>query len=161
MTLRKTWQEKMADKPNLPKTLILKRGFPCYNAVHRMGAREGDRVVLVNPSEIAQEMRAVRKGKLTTITEICRTIAEKHKVKACCTLTTGIFIMTIANAMEEIKREGKKNGIPYWRTLKADGSLNEKYPGGAEAQRKLLKEEGHKVMQKGKKYFVENYARYL
>jgi hypothetical protein len=151
----------MADKPNLPKTLILRRGFPCYNVVHKMGAREGDRVILVNASEIAEQMRTVRKGKLTTITQICRTIARKHRVKACCTLTAGIFIMTIANALEEIKKEGKKDGTAYWRTLKADGSLNEKYPGGTKAQKRLLEKEGHKVIRKGKRYFVEDYERYL
>ena len=50
--MKKSWQEKMADKPNLPKILVLEKGFPCYNAVHKMGAEEGDAVILVNPSEI-------------------------------------------------------------------------------------------------------------
>lgn len=41
---------------------------------------------------------------------------------------------------------------PYWRTIKADGSLNEKYPGGAEAQSARLKEEGLAIEPgKGKK----------
>ena len=49
--------------------------------------------------------------------------------------------MTAANAVEEAARNGKSLDIPYWRTLKADGSLNEKYPGGAEAQKNLLEKE--------------------
>jgi len=38
--------------------------------------------------------------------------------------------------------EGKKDITPYWRTLKEGGKLNEKYPGGVEAQAKRLAEEG-------------------
>jgi hypothetical protein len=39
--------------------------------------------------------------------------------------------------------------------------INEKYPGGAEAQRKLLEKEGHEVIQKGKKYVVVEYEKSL
>ena len=158
---KKSWQEKLSDKSNLPKILKLEERFPCYNAVHKMGAEAGDKVVLVNASDIIEVMRSVPKGKLITIVEICKQIAQKHNVDACCSLTTGIFIMTAANATEEAAQQGKNLNIPYWRTLKADGYLNEKYPGGAEAQKKLLENEGFKVVQKGRKYFVENYRSYL
>jgi alkylated DNA nucleotide flippase Atl1 len=65
--------------------------------------------------------------------------------------------MTAANAVEEGIQDGTLLNIPYWRTLKADGFLNEKYPGGAEAQKRLLEDEGFVVRQKGKRYFVLNY----
>ncbi|MBN1280032.1 MAG: MGMT family protein [Candidatus Thermoplasmatota archaeon] len=155
---KKTWMEKLSDKPGLPKVLTLKKTFPCYNAVHKMGAEAGDDVVLVNPSEVVALMKKVPKGKLITIVEICKTIAKQHKVQACCSLTTGIFIMTAANASAE---HGSKLSIPYWRTLKADGSLNEKYPGGAAAQKKLLEPEGFTVEKKGKKFVVHQYERYV
>jgi hypothetical protein len=106
-------------------------------------------------------MKKVPLGKLTTIIHICKNIAIKHNVKGCCTLTSGIHIMTAANAAEEMKKEGKKNDNPYWRTLKANGELNEKYPGGAEAHKKLLQKEGYKIIQKGKKYVVENFKEHL
>jgi prolipoprotein diacylglyceryltransferase len=38
--------------------------------------------------------------------------------------------MTAANAAEEAAKAGKGLDVPYWRTLKAGGFLNEKYPGG-------------------------------
>ncbi|RDE11491.1 MAG: hypothetical protein C4K47_09660 [Candidatus Thorarchaeota archaeon] len=158
---RKSWQEKLADKKGLPKILRLEKTFPCYNAVHKMGAEAGDEVVLVNPSEVVEIMKEVPEGKLTTIVQICRKIAEKHNVKACCSLTTGIFIMIAANAAEEAASQAGDITIPYWRTLKADGSLNEKYPGGAEGHRKKLEREGFPVIKKGKKYFVENYQDFL
>jgi len=158
---RKTWQEKLTDKNGYPKILILEKGFPCFNAVHKMGAEAGDQVVLVNPSEVVEFMRRVPDGHLVTIVEICKGLAKKHQVRGCCSLTTGIFIMTAANAAEEAKSENRDLGIPYWRTLKTDGFLNEKYPGGAEAHKALLEQEGFSVVQKGKRFRVENYRDYL
>jgi alkylated DNA nucleotide flippase Atl1 len=159
--MRKTWQEKLKDKASLPKVLRLEKRFPCYNAVHKMGADAGDEVILVNPSEVVDIMKQVPKGKLTTIVEICKKIARQNEVKGCCSLTTGIFIMTAANAVDEASREGKLLEIPYWRTLKADGFLNQKYPGGQEAHKKLLEEEGHKVLQKGKSFVVQDFQKHI
>jgi len=159
--MKKTWQEKLKDKPSFPKVLRLEKGFPCYNAVHKTGAEAGDDVVLVNPSEVVEIMKQVPKGKLITIVEICKKIAKQHGVPACCTLTTGIFIMTAANAAEEASKEGKSLDIPYWRTLKTDGFLNEKYPGGQEAHKRLLERENFRVIARGKKYQVDDYEKYL
>jgi len=159
--MKKTWQEKLNDKPSFPKVLRLEKGFPCYNAVHKMGAEVGDNVVLVNPAEVVAIMKQVPQGRLITIVEVCRQIAKNHDVKACCSLTTGIFIMTAANAVEEARKEGKSLDIPYWRTLKADGFLNEKYPGGQEAHKRLLEGENFKVIARGKKYQVVDYDKYL
>ena len=159
--MKKTWQEKLEDKASLPKVLRLEKRFPCYNAVHKMGAEAGDEVVLVNPSEVVAIMKQVPKGRLITIVEICKQIARQHGAKACCSLTTGIFIMTAANAAEEASKEGKPLGIPYWRTLKTDGFLNAKYPGGQEAQKRLLEGEGFKIIARGKKHQVVDYEKHL
>ncbi len=114
-----------------------------------MGAEAGDKVVLANASEIVEIMAGVPKGRLVTIVEVCRRLAAKHKVKGCCSLTTGIFIMTAANAVEEAAAAGKKMKIPYWRTLKAGGFLNEKFPGGLERHKALLEAEGHAILRQG------------
>ena len=158
---RKSWQEKLADKKGLPKTLKLEERFPCYYAVHKMGAEVGDELVLVNPSEAVKIMRRIPEGKVATIVEICKQIAKEHRAKACCSLTIGIFIMTAANAAEEAAKEDKGLNIPYWRTLKAGGFLNEKYPGGAEAHKRLLEKEGFKILQKGRRFVVSDYEKYL
>jgi alkylated DNA nucleotide flippase Atl1 len=158
---RKTWQEKLADKEDLPKFLELEKRFPCFNAVHKMGAEPGDDIVLVNPSEVVECMKKVPSGRLTTIVEICRSIAKRYLVKGCCSLTTGIFIMTAANAAEEAKKENRDLDIPYWRTLKADGYLNDKFPGGARSHKALLENEGFKVISKGKRFYVEDHQECL
>ena len=67
-------------------------------------------------------------------------------------MTTGIFAGIAARAAEEEATGGKEDITPYWRTLKAGGLLNEKYPGGVEAQAAHLAEEGHAIESgKGKK----------
>ena len=159
--MKKTWQEKLEDKASLPKVIKLEKGFPCYNAVHKMGAEAGDDIVLVNPSEVVEIMKQVPRGKLITIVEICKEIAKQHNVKGCCSLTTGIFIMTAANAAEEAARDGKLLDIPYWRTLKSGGFLNPKYPGGQEVHKRLLEQEGYNVVQKGKNFLVQDFQEYL
>ena len=159
--MKKTWQQKLEDKASLPKVLKLEKGFPCYNAVHKMGAEAGDDIVLVNPWEVLEIMKQVPKGKLITISEICKKVAKQHSVEGCCSLTTGIFIMTAANAAEEAARDRKSLNIPYWRTLKSGGFLNPKYPGGQEAHKILLEQEGYNVIQKGKNFLIQDFQEYL
>ena len=56
------------------------------------------------------------------------------------------------------------NKTPYWRTLKAGGELNPKFPGGVEAQRARLEAEGHIILQRGRtniKYYVQDYEKAL
>ncbi len=162
--MKKTWFEKMQDKPGYPKTLILEEGFPCYAAMHKMGADVGDPIVIVNASEILPLTAAVPEGKVTTLWEICAHIAQVHKVKGCCTLVTGIHTMTIANAVAEQSGKGEDgtlSQVPYWRTLKVDGFLNDKYPGGQEAHKARLEAEGIEVGVRGKKYQVMGLEKHL
>ncbi len=158
---KKTWREKLADKEGFPKVLKLERRFPCFNALHKMGVEVGDDVVLANPSEVVDCMKKVPPGRLVTLVEICQHIAKKHQVKGCCSLTTGIFITTAAHAVEEANGKDADLEIPYWRTLKAGGYLNEKFPGGAELHKACLEKEGFKVVSAGKRWRVVDYQRYL
>lgn len=99
-------------------------------------------------------MRKVPKGKVTTINQIREKLAKRHGATIGCPITTGIFAWIAAYAAEEAASDGKKNITPYWRTLKSNGELNEKYPCGTEVQKKILEKEGHTIIQKGKKYVV-------
>jgi len=118
-------------------------------------------VAIPAPMEVDEIMRKVSEGKLTTINEIRVTLAKKHGATIGCPITTGIFAWIAANAAEERREKGEKDITPYWRTLKTGGVINEKYPGGVEAQKKLLEKEGHKVVQKGKKCVVVDYEKSL
>jgi hypothetical protein len=149
---KKTWKEKLEDNKNMPKTLEFDPKFPCGKALQKLGAKPGDSVVLAPPIEVNEIMKKVPKYQLITLNDICRRLAIKHNTDYCCTLTTGIFVMTVANAAEETKSD-----LPYWRTIKNTGELNQKYPGGVEKQKQLLENEGHKIIKKGKKFYVSDF----
>ena len=141
---RKTWQEKLADSKGLPKVVEID---------DKMSKRWGTGTVCIPaPKEVDEIMREVPKGKLITTGEIRVMLAQKHGATIGCPLTTGIFTWVAAHAAEEAAAEGEKDITPYWRTLKSGGVLNEKYPGGLEAQAAHLREEGHTIEPgKGKK----------
>jgi len=106
-------------------------------------------------------MRRVPKGKLATVSEIRACLARKHGTDIACPMTTGIFAWIAAHAAEEARAAGEKDITPYWRTLKADGELNPKYPGGIAGIAALLEKEGHTVTRKGKKHVVKDYEQRL
>lgn len=97
------------------------------------------------PKEVDEIMQKVPEGKLITINEIRRIFAEKHGATIGCPITTGIFAWIAAHAAAEAAAQGNKDITPYWRTLKSGGELNEKYPGGVEAQSVRLEREGHVI----------------
>jgi len=153
MTKRKSWCEKLKDSKGLPRV---------EKVTGKMSKRWGTGTfVIPAPMEVDEMMRRVPEGKLVTINGIRVALAKKHKADFGCPITTGIFARIAAGAAEEQKQAGAKAITPYWRTLKVGGVINEKYPGGADGQKKLLEKEGHKVVQKGKKYVVVDYEKSL
>jgi len=106
-------------------------------------------------------MKQVPKGRIVTINELRTALAAKHKADFACPLTTGIFSWIAAHAAAEAEAEGAKRVTPYWRTLKNGGELNPKYPGGAEVIAKRLQAEGHKILQRGKRFIVADYDKAL
>lgn len=150
---RKSWREKLLDDKGLPKVVKINE---------KMSKKWGaGTVVIPAPKEVDELMKRVPKGKLTTINDIRALLAQKHRATIGCPITTGIFAWIAAHAAEEAKTEGMKDTTPYWRTLKTGGIINEKYPGGVEAQVKLLKKEGHEVAKNGKNFVVVDYEKSL
>ena len=152
-TQKKTWTEKLYDSKNLPKIQAI---------TEEMSKRWGEGTfVIPAPLEVDELMKSVPEGKVITAEIIRSKLARKHGTTMTCPLTTGIFTWVAAHAAEEAEKEGKKDITPYWRTLKAKGELNTKFPGGIERQVELLEKEGHRVVQKGKRYFVRDYEKVL
>jgi alkylated DNA nucleotide flippase Atl1 len=142
--LRKSWREKLADSKDLPKVVEIN---------DKMSKRWGTgTVVIPAPLEVDEIMKKVPQGKLTTINHIRSVLAQKHSATIGCPITSGIFAWIASHAADEAAAEGEKEITPYWRTLKSAGELNEKYPGGVEAQAARLRAEGHTIEPgKGKK----------
>jgi alkylated DNA nucleotide flippase Atl1 len=136
--LRKSWLAKLHDDNGCPKVEPI---------TERLKASWGTgTVVIPAPLEVDALMRQVPSGELTTINEIRKALAVKHGATIGCPITTGIFAWIAANAADEQALGGEKDITPYWRTLRSDGALNQKYPGGVQKQALRLKEEGHTVV---------------
>jgi alkylated DNA nucleotide flippase Atl1 len=150
---KKTWKEKLADEKDFPRLVRLE------GRLRKLWGAET--CVIPAPREVDAVMRKVPRGRLITINQIREAVARKHGAEIGCPITTGIFARVAAGAAGEDAAEGRKRITPYWRTLKEGGVINEKYPGGPEAQKKLLEAEGHTILQKGKKFVVADYKRRL
>lgn len=148
---RKTWREKLADNKGFPKVVDA--------ATSKRGG--SGTFVIPAPLEVDELMRHVPKGELTTIDKLRETLARKHGATTACPITTGIFSWIAAYAAIEAAADGVKDTTPYWRTLKSKGELNPKYPGGIPALKRKLSGEGHKIVQKGKRFFVADFAKHL
>ncbi len=118
--------------------------------VELKNTRKG-RMLIPTPLEVAKAMRKARKGRVTTTEQIRQYLAEKHGADYTCPLTTGIFAKIVAFAAEEDRAAGKKRLVPWWRTVKPDGSLMDKFPGAPHLQKQLLEAEGHEIVPVGKK----------
>lgn len=150
---RRSWGEKLRDSKGLPKVEPI---------TGKMSAQWGTGTLVVPaPIEVDELMRRVPKGKLTTVNDVRTALAKKHSASIACPLTTGLFTVIAAHAAEENEAGGEPKITPYWRTLKSGGELNTKYPGGTEAQRDRLEAEGHTVVARGKKLFVQDYENRL
>lgn len=147
---KKSYNEKLNDSKNMPE--IVEVTNP--DAVLKFG---GTKMLIVPPLAYDKIMKSVPKGKVITSDYIRKYLAQKHGADYTCQLTAGIFINIAAHA--SVERDTDET--PYWRTLKKDGELNEKYPGGIDDQKLRLEMEGHTVIQKGKRYFVKDYKEKL
>lgn len=150
---KKSWAEKLADDKGLPKVA------PIDGKLSRRWGQGS--FVIPAPREVDALMRGVRKGRLTTIDELRRALAQRHGTTIACPITTGIFAWIAAHAAAEAEAAGRRRITPYWRTLKSTGEINPKYPGGVAAARRRLQAEGHTVRRKGARWLVVDFDQKL
>ena len=150
---RKSFNEKLKDSKDMPKIVVIDD----EKSIERYG---GSQMLIAPPLQYNEIMAKIPEGKLITAKHIREFLAKKHNADFTCPLTAGIFINLAAQASDE--RDTDK--IPFWRTLKTDGELNPKYPGGIEFQKEKLILEGHEIYTKGRKnirYFVRDFENNL
>ncbi|MCL2325683.1 MAG: MGMT family protein [Proteobacteria bacterium] len=144
---KKTYHEKLHNAGDLPKVEDLSDK---PEAVKRFG---GSKMLIAAPMQYNAIMTKIPFGKLTTLDRIRMHLAKEANADVTCAMTAGIFVNMCAHASVE-----RGDALfPYWRTLKRDGELNEKYPGGMDEQRQKLESEGHQIVQKGKRLLVFGY----
>lgn len=150
---KKDFNAMLKDSKDMPKiqTITDRKSIEKYG---------GDKMYFAPPLDYDKVMRLVPFGKLLTVGEIRDHFARQSGADFTEPITAGIFVSIVAWA--SFQRSDDKT--PYWRTLKANGELNPKYPGGIEAQREMLEKEGHTIIQKGRKnirYYVKDYENAL
>lgn len=150
---KKDFNGMLNDSKDMPKFQIITD----EKSIEKYG---GNKMYFAPPVDYDKVMRLVPYGKLLTVGIIREYFAEKSGADFTEPITAGIFVSIVAWASHQ-RSEDK---VPYWRTLKASGELNPKYPGGVQEQKKLLEQEGHTVIQKGRtniKYYVKDYENAL
>ncbi len=150
---KKDFNAMLRDSKDMPKLQIITDP----GSIEKYG---GNRMYFAPPMEYDRLMKQAPRGKLLTVGGIRDYLAKKNGADFTEPITAGIFVSIAAWA--SFQRE--EDPTPYWRTLKANGELNPKYPGGAEAQKEKLEEEGHTVLVRGRtnlRYFVKNYEESL
>lgn len=130
----------------------------------KMVKRFGEGTMLIpRPLDVDALIRTVPKHKLVTQSQIRARLARESRADVACPITTGIFVRIAAEAAAEDERLGRRPITPFWRVVRDDGSLNDKFPGGAQAQAGRLRAEGHRILPgPGKKPpRVVDFERYL
>jgi len=102
------------------------------------------RMLISTPEEIAAVVAGIPTGRIVTLSALRSHLARRHGADYTCPVTTGIFL----------RRAAEKPGIPVWRIVRDDGSLLERLPGGMAAQADRLASEGHRLVQRGKRWRV-------
>lgn len=116
----------------------------------------GKKMFFAPPIAYDKVMKEIPRGKLILVGCIRDYFAQENHADFTDPITAGIFVSIAAWA--SFQRSEDKT--PYWRTLKANGEINSKYPISLLEQKKILEEEGHTVIKKGRKnirYFVKDY----
>lgn len=116
----------------------------------------GEKMYFAPPLAYDEIMKKVPYGKVITVGMIRDYLAKENGADFTDPITAGIFVSIAAWA----SYQRTEDETPYWRTLKANGELNPKYPGGVEAQKEKLEAEGHAIIRKGRtniKYYVKDY----
>ena len=150
---KKDFNAMLKDSKDMPKIQIITD----QKSIEKYG---GSRMYFAPPIDYDRVMKRVPWGKVTTVGEIRRYFAQQNEADFTEPITAGIFVSIAAWASSQ----RTEDITPYWRTLKANGELNPKYPGGVEAQKERLEAEGHTVAAKGRtniKYYVKDFEKAL
>lgn len=150
---KKDFNAMLHDCKDMPKfqTITDKKSIEKYG---------GDRMYFAPPIDYDKVMKQIPYGQVITVNKIREYFAKENGADFTEPMTAGMFVSIAAWA----STQRSEDETPYWRTLKTNGELNAKYPGGIENQKRKLEAEGHTIIQKGRKnfkYYVKDYERFL
>ena len=129
---KKDFNAMLNDSKDMPKFQIITDA----KSIEKYG---GSRMYFAPPIDYDKIMKHIPSGSVITVGKIREYFAKLNGADFTEPITAGIFVSIAAWASYQ-RSEDK---TPYWRTLKANGELNEKYPSGIKAQKEMLETEGH------------------
>lgn len=150
---KKDFNAMLRDSKDMPKVQIITD----QKSIEKYG---GNRMYFAPPIDYDTAMKQVPCGKVITVGTLRKYFAKRSGADFTEPITAGIFVSIAAWA----SHQRTEDETPWWRTLKANGELNPKYPGGVEAQKAKLEAEGHTVIRRGRtnlRYFVKDYEQVL
>ncbi len=110
-------------------------------------------MLLPGPATVAALIEKTPAGRLITTNLLCQKLARQFNVRGTCPVTT-------QKALEALAHDPGAN-VAYWRVVKANGGLMNRFPGGAESQAERLQKEGFTLDRKGKTPKVTNFRESL
>ena len=124
---KKDFNAMLHDSKDMPKFQIIID----QKSIEKYG---GNKMYFAPPIDYDKVMKKVPYGKVITVGKIREHFAKLSGADFTEPITAGIFVSIVAWA----SYQRSEDETPYWRTLKANGELNAKYPNGIEAQKEKL-----------------------
>ena len=111
------------------------------------------KMLLPSPATVAAQIEKMPAGTLITTNLLYQKLTRQFNVRGTCPVTTQKVLQVIAH--------DPTNAVAYWRVVKANGGLINRFPGGAEGQAERLRKEGFTLDRKGKTPKVMNFRQSL
>ena len=114
---KKDFNAMLHDNKDMPKFQIITD----QKSIEKYG---GSKMYFAPPIDYDKVMKKIPYGKVITVGKIREYFAELSSADFTEPITAGIFVSIVAWA----SYQRSEDETPYWRTLKANGELNAKYP---------------------------------
>lgn len=107
-------------------------------------------MLIANPQWVEDYIMTIPEGEFRTMDDLRHALAKRGNADFACPLTSGIFARVVAEASFYEQENGLQVTAPWWRLVKSDGTMNEKFPGQGDLQAELLEKEGVKLISRGR-----------
>jgi alkylated DNA nucleotide flippase Atl1 len=105
-------------------------------------SRRGGSLLLPTPRLVGEAIAAIPCGRVMTIGQLRRALAERFEADTTCPLMTGMFATILAGVVADDLGHGRKPRWPVWRLVRDDGTLHPKWPLDALYRATMLRQEG-------------------
>jgi len=124
---RASWEAKL--RPEVPPRVV-------------EDSRHGRSLLLPTPLLVGEAVAAIPRGRVMTIGQLRRALAERFNADSTCPLMTGMFATILAGVVAEDLGQRRRPRWPIWRLVRDDGTLHPKWPLDPLYRATMLRQEG-------------------